>query len=188
MAKSAKKKPAKKPAAKKPAKKAAKKKVAPVPAGYGTVTPHVIVSPAKDALEFYKKAFGAKAGLTMPGPNGVIMHAELKIGDSIVMFSDEMPMPGAPNTRKTPKNAGATTGGLMMYVKDVDAVYKKAVDAGCTPVMPPADQFWGDRYGQVEDPFGHVWAMASKIAHLTPKQMQAAMAAMGPPPGAPPAA
>ncbi|MDP2343891.1 MAG: VOC family protein [Deltaproteobacteria bacterium] len=186
MAKSAKKKPAKKSAAKKPAKKAAKKakkKVLAVPAGYGTVTPHVIVSPAAAALEFYKKAFGAKQGLTMPGPDGIIMHAELKIGDSIVMFSDEMPpMPGMPANRKTPKNAGATTGGLMMYVKDVDAVYKKAVDAGCKPLMPPSDQFWGDRYGQVEDPYGHTWAMATHIEDLTPKQMQAKMAAMGPPP------
>ena len=179
----AKKKPAKK-AAKKPAKKAAKKKVAAVPAQYGTVTPHLIVSPCGEALEFYKKAFGAKVGMTMPGPGGVLMHAEAKIGDSMVMFADEMPpMPGMPANRKTPKKAGATTGGLMLYVKDVDAAYKKAVDAGCTPVMPPEDQFWGDRYGQVEDPYGHIWAMATHIADVTPKQMAKAMAAMGPPPG-----
>ncbi len=179
------KKPAKKAAKKKTApKKTAKKKVEAVPARYGSVSPHLIVSPCAEALDFYGRAFGAKKGLVMAGPGGLIMHAELKIGDSIVMFSDEMPpMPGQPATRKTPKNAGATTGGLMVYLKDVDAGFKKAVDAGAKGAMPPTDMFWGDRYAQVEDPFGHVWALATHIADVTPKQMAKAMGSMGPPPG-----
>jgi uncharacterized glyoxalase superfamily protein PhnB len=158
-----------------------KKKADPVPARYGTATPHLIVSPCGEALEFYAKAFGAKVLMTMPGPDGRIMHAEMKIGDSIVMCSDEMEMPGAPNTRKTPKNAGATTGGVMLYLKDVDGFFEKAVGAGATSVMPPADQFWGDRYGQIEDPFGHVWALATHLRDMTPREMKKAMAQMGAP-------
>lgn len=153
------------------------KKGAPVPPQYGTATPHLVVSPCSEALEFYQKAFGAKVLLTMPGPEGRILHAEMKIGDSIVMCSDEMPVPGGPS-RKTPKNAGATTGGVMLYVKDVDAFFEKAVAAGAASVMPPTDQFWGDRYGQLEDPFGHVWAVATHLYDLTPKQMQKEMQKM----------
>jgi PhnB protein len=119
-----------------------KKKADPVPPRYGTATAHLIVSPCGEALDFYAKAFGAKILMKMPGPGGLIMHAEMKIGDSIVMCSDEMEMPGAPNTRKTPKNAGATTGGVMLYLKDVDAFFEKAVGAGATSVMAPTDQFW----------------------------------------------
>jgi PhnB protein len=158
-----------------------KKKADAVPARYGTATPHLIVSPCGEALEFYAKAFGAKVLMTMPGPDGRIMHAEMKIGDSIVMCSDEMEMPGAPNTRKTPKNAGATTGGVMLYLKDVDGFFEKAVGAGATSVMPPTDQFWGDRYGQIEDPFGHVWALATHLRDMTPREMKKAMAQMGAP-------
>jgi uncharacterized glyoxalase superfamily protein PhnB len=109
------------------------------------------------------------------------MHAEMKIGDSIVMCSDELEMPGAPNTRKTPKNAGATTGGVMLYLKDVDALFERALGAGAKSVMPPADQFWGDRYGQLEDPFGHVWALATHLRDVTPKEIRKAIAQMGAP-------
>jgi PhnB protein len=164
-------------------KAAGKKKAVPVPPQYGTATPHLIVSPCGDALDFYAKAFGAKVLMTMPGPEGRIMHAEMKIGDSIVMCSDEMDMPGnsptsgGPN-RKTPKNAGATTGGVMLYLKDVDSFFEKAVAAGATAVMPPADQFWGDRYGQIEDPYGHVWALATHLRDMTPKEMQREMQKM----------
>jgi PhnB protein len=165
----------KKKAGKPPA--ARKKKATPVPPQYGTATPHLIVSPCSDALEFYAKAFGAKVLLTMPGPEGRIMHAEMKIGDSIVMCSDEMDLPGGP-TRKTPKNAGATTGGVMLYLKDVDTFFEKAVAAGATGVMPPTDQFWGDRHGQLEDPFGHVWAVATHLRDMTPKEMQKEMQKM----------
>jgi PhnB protein len=158
-----------------------KKKADPVPPRYGTATPHLIVSPCGEALDFYAKAFGAKVLMKMPGPGGLIMHAEMKIGDSIVMCSDEMEMPGAPNTRKTPKTVGATTGGVMLYLKDVDAFFEKAVGAGAKSVMPPADQFWGDRYGQIEDPYGHVWALATHLRDMTPKEIQKAMAQMGAP-------
>jgi PhnB protein len=158
-------------------KPAAKKKAVPVPPQYGTATPHLIVSPCGEALDFYAKAFGAKVLMTMPGPEGRIMHAEMKIGDSIVMCADEMDMPGSPH-RKTPKNAGATTGGVMLYLKDVDSFFDKAVAAGATAVMPPADQFWGDRYGQIEDPYGHVWALATHVRDMTPKEMKREMEKM----------
>ena len=154
-----------------------KKKAAPVPPQYGTATPHLIVSPCSDALAFYAKAFGAKTLMQMPGPNGLIMHAEMKIGDSIVMCSDEMELPGSP--RKTPKNAGATTGGVMLYVKNVDAFFERAVAAGATAVMSPADQFWGDRYAQIEDPYGHVWALATHLRDMTAKEMKQAVAQLG---------
>jgi PhnB protein len=158
------------------------KKVEAVPSQYGTASPHLIVSPCGDALEFYEKAFGAKVKFKMPGPGGMIMHAEIKIGDSIVMFSDEMPpMPGQPANRKSPRNAGATTGGVMLYVKDVDALVERAVGAGATTTMPPQDMFWGDRYAQLEDPFGHVWAVATHQRDVSMKEMRQGMAQMGTP-------
>jgi PhnB protein len=187
-AKAAKKAPKKAP--KKAAKKAATKakRAQAVPAMYGSITPHLVVSPAPAAIEFYGRAFGAKPGMLMAGPGGLVMHAEIKIGDSIVMLADEQPPMGpGPQTRKTPKNLGGTSFGVMLYVKDVDAAYAKAVEAGATGVMPPADMFWGDRFGQVEDPFGHVWSIATHLKDMTDREMkQAAMAA--PPPPAPPTA
>jgi uncharacterized glyoxalase superfamily protein PhnB len=168
------------------AKKAAPKKAQAVPAMYGSITPHLVVSPASAAIEFYTRAFGAKPGLVMDGPGGVIMHAELKIGDSVVMLADEQPPMGpGPQTRKTPKNLGGTSFGVMHYVKDVDAAFAKAVAAGATGVMPPADMFWGDRFGQVEDPFGHVWSLATHKKDLTAKQMKQAAMQAGPPPAPP---
>ena len=124
-------------------------------------------------------------GLMMDGPGGVIMHGELKIGDSILMLADEQPPMGPGPARKTPEEPGGTSSGVMLYVKDVDAVYARAVAAGATGVMPPIDMFWGDRYCQVEDPFGHVWAIATHVKDMTARQMkQAAMTAMPPPPQA----
>jgi PhnB protein len=189
------KKTAPRKAAKKAARKAAKKaRVQAVPAAYGSISPHLVVSPAVEAIEFYVKAFGAKRGMVMDGPGGMVMHGELKIGDSIVMLADEMPPMGpGPQVHKSPKSAGATTCTVMLYVKNVDAVYAQAVAAGATGMMPPADMFWGDRYSQVVDPFGHVWAIATHLKDMTTKEMKAAsaaaMASMGPPPGgdAPPA-
>jgi uncharacterized glyoxalase superfamily protein PhnB len=166
------------------------KRVQAVPAAYGSLTPHLIVSPAADAVAFYVKAFGAKPGMMMDGPGGLIMHGELKIGDSILMLADEQPPMGpGPQTNKSPKSLGGTSASLMLYVKDVDAVHARAVEAGATSVMPPADMFWGDRYGQVQDPFGHLWSIGTHIKDLTPAQMKkAAMAAMAemasPPPQA----
>jgi PhnB protein len=161
--------------------KAARKRparVAAVPAAYGSLTPVLVVSPAKDAIEYYTKAFGAKATLQMDGPGGLVMHAELKIGDSILMLSDELPPMGpGPQNRKTPKTLGGTSAGVMLYVKNVDAVFAQAVAAGGTGVMPPMDMFWGDRYGMVEDPFGHHWSLATHLKDMTPKQMREAGAA-----------
>ena len=156
-----------------------------MPAAYGSLTPHLIVSPASDAVAFYVKVFGARPGLMMGGPGGAIMHGEIKIGDSILMLADEQPSMGPGPTRKSPKNLGGTSAGVMLYVKDADAVYARAVAAGATGLMPPGDMFWGDRYCQIADPFGHVWAIATHVKDMTARQMkQAAMTAMPPPPQA----
>ena len=193
---------AKKRAPARAAKKAARKRsarVQSVPAAYGSLTPVLVVSPANDAIEYYTKAFGAKVGLKMDGPGGMVMHAELKIGDSILMLADEMPPMGPPpqtqtqtQTRRTPKNAGSTTGGVMLYVKNADAVFAQAVAAGGTVVMPLADMFWGDRYGMIQDPFGHQWSIATHVKDMTAKQMRdagaAAMAQRSQAEGGPPAA
>ena len=174
---------------------AAKKKparVQAVHANYGSLTPVLVVSPANDAIEYYKQAFGAKLTLKMDGPGGLVMHAELKIGDSMLMLADEMPPFGpGPQTRRTPRNLGNnTTASVMLYVKNADAVFAQAVAAGGSVVMPIADMFWGDRYGQIEDPFGHVWSIATHIKDMTAKQMRdagaAAMAQMSQAPEAAP--
>jgi uncharacterized glyoxalase superfamily protein PhnB len=189
--------PAKATARKTARKKAARpRRAQAVPAMYGSITPHLVVSPAAEAIAFYGKAFGARPGLVMDGPGGMVMHAEVKIGDSILMLADEQPPMGpGPKTRKTPKNLGGTSCNIMLYVKDVDAAFARAVDAGATVIMPPMDMFWGDRYSQVEDPFGHAWSIATHLKDMTPREMKqasaAAMAAMAAPPAdapAPPAA
>jgi PhnB protein len=173
-----------KPARAAAARKASRpKKAQAVPAAYGSLTPHLIVSPAADAVAFYVKAFGAKPGMMMDGPGGIIMHGEVKIGDSILMLADEQPPMGPGPTRKSPRNLGGTSAGVMLYVKNVDAVYASAVAAGATGIMPPMDMFWGDRYCQIEDPFGHVWAIGTHLKDMTARQMkQAALTAMPPPP------
>ena len=170
------------PAAKKSKKKAtARKKVQAVPAQYGAVTPSLVVSPCAEALEFYQRAFGAKLKGSIPGPDGLVMHAEISIGGAMIMLADEMPpMNGGPS-RKSPKNAGTTTGGVMLYVKDVDAAFERAIAAGARVTMPLEDQFWGDRFGQLEDPFGHVWSLATHTREVSMKEMRAAMAQMSPP-------
>jgi PhnB protein len=166
-----------------PAKKA--KKAQPIPKGYHIITPSIVVRGAKEAIEFYKKAFGAKAvGGAMESPDGKIMHAEIRIGDSIVMLSDEFPGMGS----SAPQAGAATSSSLMIYTKDVDALFNQAVAAGAKVAMPVADMFWGDRYGIVTDPFGHRWQMATHKEDLTPKEMaRRAAAAMSAPPPAPPA-
>ncbi|MCC6806928.1 MAG: VOC family protein [Deltaproteobacteria bacterium] len=172
MAKKTKAKKAKRVVAKK---KAAPKRVLPVPNGYHTVTPHLIVGNCAEALAWYGKAFGAKELSRMAGPDGKVMHSEIRIGDSIVMLSDEQPpLSAVVGVRKAPTNLGGNTGGLMLYVKDVDAWFTKAVGAGGKVSMPVTDMFWGDRYGQLVDPFGHVWAIATRKANLTQKQMMKA--------------
>jgi PhnB protein len=145
--------------------------VKPIPAGYHSVTPHMTVDDAAKAIDFYKKAFGAEEMSRMPGPGGKIMHAELRIFGSVVMLADEMPGMG----NKSPKTLGSTTGGIMLYTDNVDASFKRATDAGAKVTMPLADQFWGDRYGQVADPFGHLWSLAQHIEDVQPAEMKKRM-------------
>ena len=150
----------------------------PIPEGYHTTTPYLAVDDAAEAIEYYKKAFGAKERVRMEAPDGAIGHAELEIGDSLVMLSD--PFPGF--AARTPKELGGTSVSVFMYVEDVDAVVKRAVDAGATITMEVADQFWGDRLGSVKDPFGHVWSIATHVEDVSPEEMEertkAAFAAM----------
>ena len=159
-----------------PKKAILKKKVPPIPKGFHTATPHLIVQDSRQAVEFYKKALGAKQrGQIMSGPDGKTAHAEITIGDSVVMMADEMNMPTA---GKSPQSLGGFTAEIMLYVKNVDALYSQAVAAGATSLQAPTDMFWGDRYCRVKDPFGHVWSLATHFADPTPKQMEKAMAAM----------
>lgn len=139
----------------------------PIPDGFHTVTVHLIVSDATKAIEFYKKAFGAteKEKFMMPDGKGV-MHAELKIGDSIVMLGNEHPP-----TCLSPKSRGGTSVSMHIYSDNADAAFDRAVKAGCTVKMPVSDMFWGDRYGQVEDPFGHQWSIATHKQDFTKEQM-----------------
>jgi uncharacterized glyoxalase superfamily protein PhnB len=136
-----------------------------------SVTPHLVCDGAADAIEFYKKAFNAVEAGRMPGPGGKIMHAEMKIGDSHIMLVDEFPDMGGFG----PKHFKGTPVTLHLYVEDVDATYAQAVKAGATAKMPPADMFWGDRYGQIVDPFGHSWSIATHKRDMTIEQMQEEM-------------
>ena len=146
--------------------------VKPIPEGYHTVTPHLVLSDCAQAIDFYTRAFGARETLRMPGPGGTIVHAEIRIGDSVVMVNDEMqPIPGQPGLFKSPNAAGLATAALFLYVEDVDAAFDRALKAGCTVRMPLENMFWGDRYGQVIDPFGVTWAMATHKEDLTPDQI-----------------
>ena len=150
----------------------------PIPEGYSTISPYLAVDDAAEAIAYYKKAFGAQETVRMDAPDGKIGHAELKIGDSHVMLSD--PFPQASTT--PPKELGGTSASIFMYVEDVDAVVQKAVDAGATVTMEVEDQFWGDRFGSITDPFGHIWSVATHVEDLTPEEIEergkAAMAAM----------
>lgn len=144
------------------------KRVKAIPEGFHTLTPHLTVRGAAKAIEFYKRAFGAKVRMRMAGPDGKsIMHAELKIGDSIVFLNDESPDMGC----HSPQSLGGTPSALHLYVRNVDAAVKRAVAAGAKVQMPVADMFWGDRYGKVIDPFGHVWGLGTHKEDLTPKEI-----------------
>jgi PhnB protein len=147
--------------------------VKPIPAGYHTATPYLVVHDAARAIEFYKRAFDATEVLRMDGPGGKIGHAELKIGDSIIMLADEMP--GGAN--RSPKSLGGSPVGVFLYVTDVDAAFQKAVGAGAKVEAPLADMFWGDRYGKLTDPFGHSWSMATHKEDVAPAEMQKRMQA-----------
>jgi PhnB protein len=152
--------------------------VKPIPEGYHTVTPYLAVDDAAEAIEYYKQAFGATERVRMEAPGGKIGHAELEIGDSLVMLSDALPQ----FSTRPPNDLGGTSVSVFMYVENVDAVVKQAVDAGATVTMEIADQFWGDRFGSVQDPFGHLWSIATHVEDVPPEEMaeraKAAMAAM----------
>ena len=152
--------------------------VKPVPEGYNTVTPYLAVEDAAEAIEYYKKAFGATERVRMDTPDGKIGHAELEIGDSLVMLADPFPQ----SSTRPPKELGGTTVSVFLYVEDVDAIVKQAVDAGATVSMEVADQFWGDRFGSITDPFGHLWSVATHVEDVPPEEMaeraKEAMAAM----------
>jgi len=145
-----------------------------IPSGMHSVTPHLVCAGAANAIEFYKKAFGAEEQARLPGPDGRIMHAAVKIGDSTVMLVDEMPEWGALG----PKSLKGSPVTIHLYVEDVDSFVARAVKAGAKVTMPLADQFWGDRYGKREDPFGHHWSVATHQRDVTPEEMKKAMAAM----------
>jgi PhnB protein len=148
--------------------------VKPIPEGYHSITPYLFIKGAAAAIEFYKSVFGATERMRMPGPGGRIMHAELKIGDSVVMLSDESPEMGA----LSPQSIGGTATGLNVYVADVDAVTQKAVELGAQVVRPVKDQFYGDRSGSIIDPFGHLWSVATHVEDVTPEEMQRRMKAI----------
>ena len=151
----------------------------PIPEGYHTVSPYLAVDDAVRAIEFYVQAFGARELVRMEAPGGKVGHAELELGDSRIMLSDPFPQAST----QPPKQLGGTSASVFMYVADVDAVVKQAVDAGATVTMEVANQFWGDRFGTITDPFGHVWSIATHVEDVPPEEMaeraKAAMAAMG---------
>src|SRR5437763_14917 len=141
--------------------------VQPIPEGYQSLIPYLAVDDAAKAIDFYKSAFGAEERYRMDAPGGKIGHAELKVGDSILMLSD--PFPQA--TTKSPKELGGTTSSIFMFVEDVDAALQRAVDAGAELSMPADDMFWGDRFGAVTDPFGHTWQLATHVEDVPPEEM-----------------
>jgi PhnB protein len=141
----------------------------PIPDSYTSITPYLTVEDAKSAIEFYKRAFGAIERGIMNSPDGRIAHAELRIGDSVFMLCDNLPQFGT----KAPNEIGGTTVSMFRFVEDVDAVVHQAAEAGATVTMEPEDQFWGDRLGQVTDPFGHDWLIATRIEDLSPEELEA---------------
>jgi PhnB protein len=153
--------------------------VDPIPDGFRTVTPYLAVDDAVAAIEFYVRAFGAQELARMPAPDGTIAHATISVGDSMLMLSDPYPM----STVKPPKEIGGTSVAVFLYVEDTDAVFQRAVDAGATPSMPPEDMFWGDRFAQVADPFGHVWQIATHKEDVSEEEVdrraREAMSGMG---------
>jgi uncharacterized glyoxalase superfamily protein PhnB len=148
--------------------------VKPIPEGMHSVTPHLVCAGAAEAIEFYKKAFNAVEVLRLPGQQGKLMHASIRIGDSTIMLADEFPDWGSFGP-KTLKGSPVT---IHIYVENVDATFERAVGAGAKVTMPLDNTFWGDRYGKLEDPFGHHWSIATHIRDVSPEEMQQAMKKM----------
>jgi PhnB protein len=141
--------------------------VKPIPDGYHSLTPYLVIDGAAEAIEFYKRAFGARERTRMPMPDGKIGHAEIEIGDSVLMLADPFPQ----SSSRPPTELGGAVGGVFLYVEDVDGVVQKAVDAGATVVTPVEDMFWGDRFGKIADPFGHEWQIATHKEDLTGEEI-----------------
>jgi len=146
----------------------------PIPDNYHVTTPYLIVRGAARAIEFYKQAFGATESMRMPGPNGRIMHAEVRVGGAAIMLADEAPEMGI----RSPETLGGSPVIILLYVEDVDAVTARAIAAGAKAVRPVQDQFYGDRSGTIADPFGHVWTIATHKEDVSPEEMQRRMAAL----------
>jgi PhnB protein len=142
--------------------------IKPVPEGMNTITPHLIMRNAVEAIDFYTKAFGAQVKGVHKTPDGKVMHAELKMGDSMIFLSDEFPGMGS---CASPKSLGGTCVTLNIYTNNVDQLFSQAVAAGVTVTMPLANQFWGDRYGQVKDPFGHSWSLGQHVEDVSPAEL-----------------
>ena len=140
----------------------------PIPDGYRTATPYLIIKGAAEAIEFYKRAFGATELLRMADAQGRVGHAEIKIGDSVIMLADEHPAMGY----RGPRSLGGSSVSILLYLADVDGVFERAVRAGAKAQRPVADQFYGDRSGTLEDPFGHVWTVATHVEDVPPEEMQ----------------
>ena len=143
----------------------------PIPEGYNSVTPYLVVDDAAKAIEFYKKAFGAEEKFRMPMGENRIGHAEIKIGDSFVMLADEFPEMG----HLGPRARGGTTVSLLLYVNDVDSAFRTALDAGANQLRPLDNQFWGDRMGTLTDPFGHQWSLATHVEDISEAEMESRM-------------
>jgi PhnB protein len=146
----------------------------PIPAGYHSITPYLVVSGAAGALEFYRRAFGATELMKLGTPDGKILHAEIRIGDAPVMLADEFPEAGF----RSAASIGNTPVILMLYVEDADATFERAIEAGATAIRPVADQFYGDRSGVLRDPFGHVWNIATFVEDVSPEEMKKRFAAL----------
>jgi PhnB protein len=142
--------------------------VKPIPEGFHTATPTLVVKNAAQAIDYYKKVFGAEELMRMPSPDGKISHAEIKVGDSKIFLSDEFPQHGG----KSPQTLGGFTGGIYLYVPDVDKVFDKAIAAGGKSAMPVTDMFWGDRHGNFIDPFGHSWGVSTHTEDLSQEEME----------------
>ena len=146
-----------------------------IPDGYSSLTPYLVCKGAAKAIDYYTKVFGAQETVRMPGPGGHVMHAELKVGNSMLMLSDENKERG----HFSPVTIGGTATSIMFYTDDVDAVFNRAIAAGAKSEMPPADMFWGDRMGNLVDPFGHKWAIATHKEDVSPGEMEKRMQAIG---------